>query len=210
MGLRDIWPYQSTHGGSYTILQAPMTAAEAFLPGELVSVVAAGTVTAVHQDGAQFVLANTIAPHMAGVALNGPGLATATAEKPASQGYGRLFIHPDSGDTYANSSFAGGATGSPLIWFVPFDDTSTFITRNVLAAGGAAGAGAAFTGADRGDIFQLTYGSSTTPDIGWSIERTTGVQNTDYAAQIVDVLDANGRSVSIAGTGTFAVFRVLV
>lgn len=209
MGFRDIWPYQSVTGSTMTILSAPMTAAEAFLAGEIVSVVAAGTVTAVHQNGAQFVLGDVISPHMAGVALNGPGLTTATAEKPASQGYGQLFVHPDSGESYANSRFKGGALGSPEIWFVPFDDTSTFITRNVLAAGGAA-AGAAFTGADRGDIFQITYCSGTTPDVGWGLERTTGVQGTDFAAQIVDVLDSSFKRVNIAGTGTFAVFRVLI
>ena len=99
MGFRDIWPYQSITGGTMTVLSAPMTAAEAFLPGELVSVVAAGTVTAVHQNGAQFVLADTVSPHMAGVALNGPGLGTATAAKPASAGYGFLYNHPDSGDS---------------------------------------------------------------------------------------------------------------
>lgn len=210
MGLWDIRPYASPRGSTIGIRGAPMTAAQGFLPGEIVQVVAAGTVTALHKDGNQLLIADAAAPNTCGIAVNGPGTSPATAELTAANGWGRLWIHPDSGDTYANSSYKGGAVGSPYIWYVPFGDPEQlFITRIVLAAGGAA-AGAAFTGADRGDQFQLTYCSGTTPDLGWGIERTASVKGTDFVATILDVLDSGGNSVSIAGTGTFAVFSVTI
>jgi hypothetical protein len=209
MGLRDIWPYTAPMGGTTTIKSAPMTAgATGFLPGEVVSVVAAGTVTPQHKDGNQLLLADAVHPLSCGIALNGPG-AAATAELTAANGWGRIYNHPDSGDTYANSTFAGGAVGSPLIWYVPFDTGNLFVTRIVITAGGAT-AGAAFTGADRGDSFQITYCSGPTPDVGWGLERTVAVLGTDFMANVVDILDANGKRVNIAGTGTFAVFEVLV
>lgn len=208
MGLWDIRPFASPRGGTRVVRHAPMTAGQGFLPGEVVQVVAAGTVTALHKDGNQLLLADCAAPLSCGIAINGPGTSPATAELTAANGWGRLWIHPDSGETYANSSYKGGAVGSPLIWFLPFGHPDQlFVTSTVLAAGGAA-AGAAFTGADRYDQFQLTYCSGTTPDLGWGIERTAGVAGTDFVATIVDVLDARGQSVSIAGTGTQAVFHV--
>ena len=198
MGLWDIRPYSSVRGGTMSARQAPMTAlGTAFLPGEVVIVApGAGTVSIAPQDGTQLVIADGVA----GVAINGPGLATATAEKPAASGYGRQYQHPDTGNTYA--------TGD-AIWFLPFGEGNLFSTRVVLAAGGAA-AGAAFTGADRGAAFELTYCSGTTPDLGWGLERTAGVYGTDYVAEVMDVLDANGRAVTATGTGVTAVFRVLI
>jgi hypothetical protein len=193
------------------VIYAPMTAAEAFLAGEVVQVVAAGTVTAIHKNGAQYVLADAASPHMTGLAINGPG-AAATAELTAANGWGRLWNHPDSGDGYAASSYKGGAVGSPLIWMVPFGDPQQyFVTSKILAAGGAtAETAASITGADRGDQFQITYCSGTTPDVGWGVERTAGVKGTDFVATVVDVLDATGRSVSIAGVGTQYVFNVTI
>jgi len=186
-----------------------MTAAQGFLPGEVVQTVAAGTVTALHKDGNQLLIADCAAPFTCGIAINGPG-AAASAELVAADGWGRLWIHPDSGETYANSSYKGGALGSPLIWYVPFgDQDQLFITDNIWAAGGA-GAGAAPTGADRGDQFQLSYVSGTTPDLGWGVERTAGVAGTDFVATVVDVLNARGESVSIAGTGVSFVFCVTI
>lgn len=209
MGLWDIRPFSNSRGGVRRVIGAPMTAAEGFLPGEVVQIVAAGTVTALHKDGAQIVLADTAADYTCGIALNGPG-AAASAELVAADGWGRLWIHPDSGDTYANSSFKGGALGSPYIWIVPFGDPDQlFLTDNISAAGGA-GVGAAPTGADRGDQFQITYVSGTTPDLGWGVERTASVLNTDFVATIMDVLDARGQSVTIAGTGTQVVFSVTI
>lgn len=211
MGFWDIRPFSSPRGGGRRFIHAPMTAAQAFLPGHVVQIVAAGTVTVLPEDGTEIVLADTAADYTCGIAWNGPGAAT-SAELVAADGWGRLWNHPDSGETYANSRFKGGALGSPLIWIIPFGDPDQyFVTDNIFATGGAAAeAAASITGADRGDQFQITYCNATTPDLGWGIERTASVKNTDFVATIIDVLDARGQSVSIAGVGTQYVFSVTI
>jgi len=211
MGYWDIRPYRCARGGVNKIIYAPMTAAQAFLPGHVVEIVAAGTVTALHENGAQVVLADTASDFTCGIAINGPGAAV-SAELVAADGWGKLHIHPDSGDTYANSRYKGGALGSPLIWIIPFGDPDQlFVTDNIFAAGGAgAEAAASITGADRGDQFQITYCSGTTPDLGWGVEKTAGVKGTDFVATVLDVLNARGESVSIAGVGTQYVFNVTI
>lgn len=207
MGLWDIRPFSSHQGGTTKVRSGWMTAAQAFLPGEPIMMVAAGTLSTFPKDHTPADIGDPIAQQAAGIALNGPGAAS-SAELTAANGWGRLWIHPDSGDTYANSG--GGAAGSPKIWYVPFGDPDQlFITRIILASGGNS-AGAAFTGADVGDDFELAYADGTTPDLGWGIARDAGVLGTDYVATIHEVLDSTGRRVSIAGTGTFAVFSVTI
>jgi len=212
MGLWDIRPYTSPRGGTYRVIGGPMTAAQAFLAGEVVMIAAAGTVEIAPKDGTQYILADAVTPHFSGIAVNGPGLATATAELVAADGWGRLWNHPDSGETYANSRYKGGALGSPYIWIIPFGSPEMlFVTSKIHAAGGAgAEAAASITGADRGDQFQLSYVSGTTPDLGWGVEKTAGVKGTDFVATVIDVLNARGESVSIAGVGTQYVFNVTI
>ena len=209
MGFWDIRPFASPRGGARRVINAPMTAAQAFLPGHVVNIVAAGTVTVMPEDQTQLLIAEAVAPRTAGIAINGPG-AAATAELTPGNGWGRLWIHPDSGDTYANSRYKGGALGSPLIWIIPFGDPDQlFVTTNIFAAGGATFEVAAnITGADRGDQFQLVYNNGLTPDGGFGVERTPAVAGTDFVATIVDVLDARGIPVTIAGLGTQYVFSV--
>jgi len=207
MGLWDIRPYMSTHGGVNRTSWAPMTAGQGFLPGEPIVIVDAGTVSTGPKDGTELVLADADGGQI-GLAINGPG-AAATAELTAAYGWGRLYNHPDSGDTYANTSFLG-TLGSPRIWFIPFGDPNQlFICSNVVAAAGG-GAGAALTGADRGEAFQMTYVSGTTPDLGWGLERTGATKGTDVYCSVVDILDAFGNPVSIGGTGVYAVFQALL
>lgn len=207
MGLWDIRPFSSSQGGTHAIRVAPMTAAQGFLPGEPVMIVDAGTVTSCVKDGTEILVADADGG-VIGLAINGPG-AAASAELIAADGWGRLWIHPDSGETYANTTDFG-ALGSPKIWYIPFGlPDQLFITDNVVVAAGG-GAGAAFTGADRGESFQITYVSGTTPDLGWGLERTAGVPGTDLVARVVDILDARMRPVTIAGTGTFAVFQTIL
>ena len=211
MGLWDIRPFSSHQGSTTKIRSGWMTAAQGFLPGEPIMMVAAGTMSTFPKDHTPAVLADPIAPHAAGIALNGPGAAS-SAELTAANGWGRLWIHPDSGETYANTQ--GGGTvptsGNPKIWYVPFGDPDQlFITRIILAAGGNS-AGAAFTGADIGDDFTISYADGTTPDLGWGLARDPATYGTNYVATIHDVLDANGKRVLIAGTGTFAVFSVTI
>jgi len=184
-----------------------MTAGQGFLPGEPVMIVDAGTITSCVKDGTEILVADSDGG-VIGLAVNGPG-AAASAELIAADGWGRLYLHPDSGDTYANTSFLG-TLGSPRIWYIPFGlPDQLFVANKMVAAAGAA-AGAALTGADRGESFQLTYVSGTTPDLGWGLERTAGVPGTDLVCRVVDVLDARGNSVAIGGTGTQAIFQTIL
>lgn len=195
MGLYDIKPFASYLGGTVSIRWAPMKASETFLPGEPILVDSNGLAATAIRDGTEMILADGVA----GISINGPGLATATAELPATQGWGRLYKHPDTGENYATND---------KIWFYPFDENNYFVANKMVTAGGATLATAP-TGADRGDRFQITYVSATTPDGGWGIERTAATIGTDYVAEIVDVLDSVGKSVTASGTGTTIVFRVL-
>lgn len=197
MGLWDIKPYSSVRGGTFSVRSGPMNASEAFLPGHVVFVNSDGEVATAPSDGTQFVLADAQSQDAVGIAINGPG-AAATAELVAADGWGVLHNHPDTGLAYA--------TGD-RIWYVPFGEGNLFVTRNVHAAGGS-GAGAAPNGADRGDPFQLTYESGSTPDLGWGIERTAGVEGTDFVAHIQDVVDANGQSVDATTDGVAFIFTV--
>jgi hypothetical protein len=192
MGYRDIWPFRSARGHTFRVAWAPMNAAEGFLAGEPILINADGEAATCVKDGTEILIAEA----NGGVALNGPGAAV-SAELIAADGWGRLWIHPDTGNAYA--------TGD-RIWYVPWQDDVEFITSNVVAAGGAT-AGAAFTGADRGDLFQMSYVAATTPDLGWGIERTAGVHGTDLVCVVTDILDAQLRPVTATGTGTFCVFR---
>jgi len=192
MGLWDVRPIMSARGGTFNTRWAPMNAAEGFLPGEPILINADGEAATCVKDGTEILLAEA----NGGIAINGPG-AAASAELIAADGWGRLYNDPDTGLAYA--------TGA-RIYYVPFGEDTLFVTENSVAAGGA-GAGAAFTGAERGNLFQLSYVSGTTPDLGWGIELTAGVHGTDLVCLIVDVLDALGRPVTATGTGTRAVFR---
>lgn len=194
MGLWDIRPFRSALGGIYETRVAPMNAAEGFLPGEPILINADGEAATCVKDGTEILIAEA----NGGIAINGPGAAS-SAELVAADGWGRLYVHPHTGETYA--------TGN-AIWYIPFNNDTLFITSNVVVAGGAA-AGAAFTGADRGEQLQLTYVSATTPDLGWGLERTAGVIGTDLACLVVDILDSNYKRVSATGTGTYAVFRTI-
>lgn len=169
-----------------------MNAGEGFLPGEPILINADGEAATCVKDGTEILIAES----NGGLAINGPGAAV-SAELIAADGWGRLYNDPDTGLAYA--------TGA-RIFYIPWGEDTLFFSDNVVAAAGG-GAGAALTGADRGDLFQLTYVSGTTPDLGWGIERTAGVHGTDLVVVIVDVLDANGRSVTATGTGTRGVFR---
>lgn len=207
MGLWDIRPFSSARGGTTTVRCGPMTAGQGFLPGEPIMLADAGTLSTCVKDGTEILLADSDGG-VFGLAINGPG-AAASAELVAADGWGRLWNHPDSGDSYAATTDYG-ALGSPKIWYIPFGlPDQLFITDNIVVAGGAA-AGAALTGADRGESFQITYVSATTPDLGWGLERTAGVPGTDVVARVVDVLDARMRPVTIAGTGVWAVFQTIV
>lgn len=195
MGLYDIRPLASYMGSTVSIRWAPMKAGETFLPGEPIIVDSSGLAATAPRDGTEFVIADGVG----GISINGPGLATATAELPASQGWGRLYKHPDTGENYATND---------KIWFAPFDENNYFVANKMVTAAGGTLATAA-TGADRGDRFQITYVSATTPDGGWGVERTAGTIGTDYVVEVVDVLDSGGKAVSATGTGLFVIFRVL-
>jgi len=169
-----------------------MNASEGFLPGEPILINSDGEAATCVKDGTEILIAEA----NGGIAVNGPG-AAASAALVAADGWGRLYVDSDTGAAYAT----GGR-----IYYVPFNDDTEFITNNVVVAAGA-DVGAAFTGADRGDLMQMTYVSATTPDLGWGVERTAGVHGTDLVCLIVDILDANFVPVSATGTGVWAVFR---
>lgn len=194
MAYRDIQPFSSVLGGTYEARRVPMNASETFEGGELIFVNVDGEAQTFPKDGTEALIADIGAGSLqVGVAVNGPGQA-ATAEIPTA----RAWIDPNTGNAYA--------TGAGIHYW-PSDQHNLFITRNVVAAGGAA-AGAAPNGADRGVAFQITYVSGTTPDLGWGIERTAGVYGTDVVAKIVDVLDSRGNPVSATADGTFFVFEI--
>lgn len=197
MGYRDIWPWTSHHGSTITIQAAPMKSGETFVAGEPIFLDANGQAQTFPKDGTEALLADATNKHMAGIALNGPGT-TATAELTLANGW-RQYVHPDTGNNYA---------ALDRIWFAPFGEGNYFVTRIVLAAAGGA-AGAAFTGADASDAFEITYCSATTPDLGWGLERTAGSHGTDYVANVIHILDSTGKIVTTtSGAGTFAVFKV--
>jgi len=195
-----IFPHSSVTGGTLEVRPGYMTGGQTFNKGAMVQVVAAGTVTVLPEDGSEVLYSDLIAQEGAcvGVALNGPGQAP-SVEFPDN--YAKIDI--DTGNAYAANS---------KIWYVPINRGQLFRTSVILATGGAAAeAAASITGADRGAAFFITYCSGTTPDLGWGVERTsaTAGMQTEVYAKIVDVLDANGRSVPLTtSVGTQYVFEI--
>ena len=186
MGFLDILPARSILGGGLMVQHGALTAAQTFVQGEPVVTVAAGTISGVHANGAQFVLADIGSTgNQCGIACWGPGQA-ATAELTRT----RVMINPITGLAFA--------TGD-LIGYWPADVPGMLFKGQVLAAGGAAGAGIGLT-THKGELFQITYDASTTPDLGWGVELTAGVVGTDVLAKVVEVLAADGRPSATAGT----------
>jgi hypothetical protein len=204
MGIADTtFVHSSPMGGSTHIRRGRMTGSQTFNRGAWVQVVAAGTVTVFPEDGTPILCADQVDTEGGtfGLAMNGPGAAS-TAEFPNNF----VKIHPDTGNAYVADDW---------IYFVQAIPGQLFRTSNILATGGAtAETAASITGADRGAGFLLTYCNSTTPDLGWGVERTatsTGVVGSNVIqiyAKIWDVLDARGRSVTTTGVGTQYVFEV--
>ena len=196
-----IFVHSSVTGGALEVRQGYMTSGQTFNKGALVQVTTAGTVTVFPEDGSEALVADLTNTEggVVGVALNGPGT-TATAEFPDNS----VKQDPDTGNAYAVNS---------KINYVPINRGILFRTSNILTTGGAAAETAAsITGADRGAAFFITYCSSTTPDLGWGVERTsvTAAWATEIYAKIVDVLDANGRSVpTAASVGTEYIFEIV-
>jgi hypothetical protein len=164
-------------------------------------VLTTGAFTVFPEDGSEILVADvddTLGSFI-GVTANGPGTA-ATAEFPDNF----VKTDPDTGNAYAATTW---------IYFYPINRGILFRTNNILTTGGAAAETAAsITGADRGAAYFITYCNSTTPDLGWGVERTaaSAAMLTEVYAKIHDVLDARGRSVpTLASVGTQYVFEIV-
>lgn len=181
----DIQPYRSITGGSLMVSQATLTAGQVFVQGDLVAIVAAGTISGFPQDGTKAIPGDfgSVTGMMVGVAANGPGQA-ASAELTRT----RAMINPATGLTYA--------TGDVVSYYPALP--GALFKAQVLAAGGAS-AGVGLT-THKGELFQLNYCNATTPDLGWGVDLTAGVPGTDICARIWDVLGSDGRRSETAGT----------
>ena len=180
----DIQPVRSIMGGSLDVQHAALTAAQIFVQGDLVFMAAAGTLSGFPQDGTEAIVADgVLLAAIVGVAAWGPGQ-VATAEFNRT----RVMTNPITGNAFA--------TGD-LIGYYPARKGNLFKAQ-VLATGGAS-AGVGLT-THKGELFQLTHSAGTTPDLGWGVELTAGVPGTDIVAAVVEVLAADGRPSTTAGT----------
>lgn len=191
MAAYDIVPVDFRDATS-KMLYARLTAAEAFLPGELVFVNAAGSLEEFADAGGQATLAQiTGGGNVAGVAAQ-PG----NTVNAAPGGSARFAF-----TTYPSTLASGlNATGD-LVGFYPADEGIVFQTTQFHAAGGA-GAAAIPAGADVGDMFQLSKPNAGAQDNRWGIEETAGVAGTDVVAKVVRVLNNRGEDIGLADTTT--------
>jgi len=196
-----IYAHSAPLGSHNEVRRSLMTAGQTFNKGAVVQVLGTGAVTVLPEDGSEILVSDITDQEgsCVGVAINGPGTA-ATAEFPNNF----AKTDPDTGGAYGATSW---------IYYIPINTGQLFRTDVILTTGGAsAETAASITGADRGAAFFITYCSSTTPDLGWGVERTAASAGmlTQVYAKIVDVLDANGRSVpTLTSVGTQYVFEIV-
>lgn len=183
MAARDIMPWQSPHGGTTTVRWATFTASEVFEIGEPINIVAAGTATEPPDDVTQWILTDGGGNVEAGIAAWGPGAGN---------------LNTMTGVAYATGDY---------IPYWPINEGTVFITKNFYAAG--AGSAVAPDLTDIGNNFQISHATFGTPDAGWGIERTAGLEGIDYVATILDVLDAQKSPIRVSGNaGVYVTFLI--
>lgn len=183
MAAYDIMPVYAANGTSPVVRWGSMTASEAFVVGEPVAIVDAGTLTEPPDDASQWIITDIDGGLEAGIACFGPGDGT--------------LINPKTGIAFA--------TGDDIAYW-PINEGIVFITDNFFAAGAAAAATPAQT--DVGEPYQVTY-STTSGIVGWGVEQTAGVYGTDVVATVLDVLDSLYRPIRESGqTGVYVLFTL--
>ena len=194
MPIDDIRPFVSPLGGTFELRYGSMTAGQAWLRGQPVGIVDAGTVTQAPNDATEYLLADMdTVGNVCGIAAWSVGTDDGDGTTTAGE------INSKTGIAYA----AGDEVA-----FYPADQGNLFITNNFHDADGAAAVVPLQT--DVGEIYQI--GSSVTAGVhgfGFGLEQTAGVVATDVLAIVHDVLDAQYCPIRLtAQAGVYLVFEI--
>lgn len=182
MAARDIMPFKSPLGGTFTVKTGRLSAAQTFEIGEPIGVVNAGTIQEMPIDESPWQPGDADTGLQMGIACYGPGAAN---------------INPQTGTTY---------TTNDEVSYWPINEGIIFITDNFMDTTMATAVTPVQT--DVGEAYQVSY--STAAPIGWGIEQTAATAGTDVEARIVDVLDINKAPISRSGgTGVYLLFELV-
>ena len=182
MAIRDIMPFSSVLGGTFSARWAPMTAGELFETGEPIMIVGAvGTATEPVGATTSWPLTEFTSGVEAGIACFGPGGGN---------------INPMTGVAFA--------TGDDIAYW-PINEGNLFITDNFFATGDTTTA-AVPAQTDCGYHYKMNQAAAAT---AWGIEQTVGAPGVDVLANVVEVLDTNKTPIRLSGgTGVYLLFHI--